>query len=397
MISLKQYIFSFILLFVIFTDELFYGFLAYSDIKVAHGMKSYIAIFIAIITYTLLIVDIYKEHLTKTNFFVLTTLLVILFFYILTGVLNNSPQDSYYSYLLVYGSLSIPACYLGIRLTKHLVFDKIRNIIPVFVIPITLILFYREQTFEGLVRNDDSGLNYQTISYFFSYLYSYCIFYLFFSKRNRHFIILDIVMFFMMIINAIGCFLGGGRGAFVFIVFISIFCLFSLFKASHIKKTYLIIITIFTIAIFISFASYFNIWESSGVERVNKSLTTDNNREVLWEKALNAFYDSPLLGHGLGSIWWTVGLYSHNIITDLLAESGIIGTIIVVYVLIEIIRRLFKLYKYHPEYMFVLIVFLGHFVQTMFSGYWYASFKLFFAYGFAFSITLSNSKKNKAI
>ena len=130
--------------------------------------------------------------------------------------------------------------------------------------------------------------------------------------------------------------------------------------------------------------SYFQVFESVGATRIVNSLTKDEGRMGLWEKAIDSFKESPIIGHGLGSVWWEVGFYSHNFLADLLVETGIIGTITIMSVLIKCVLRIIRLSKSNTMAMFLLIVFSGILVETAFSGYWLSASKLFLVYGFVY-------------
>ena len=54
-----------------------------------------------------------------------------------------------------------------------------------------------------------------------------------------------------------------------------------------------------------------------------EAIGTDN-RWIRWNLAWNAFTKSPVFGHGLGSVFYEVGFYSHNIFTDMLCEGGVV-------------------------------------------------------------------------
>ena len=130
----------------------------------------------------------------------------------------------------------------------------------------------------------------------------------------------------------------------------------------------------------------FNVMESAGMMRVMDKLTEDDNRMWLYKKAYDAFLESPVWGNGVGSIWWTVGFYSHNMFMDILAETGVVGGLFFVYIIMKTIWRLMISSKPHPIYILIFIVFSGALVHNMFSGYWVSAIKLFFVCSFVYSL-----------
>lgn len=390
--SFSKFFFAFFLLFVVFSDEIFYGYMAASGTAVESGMKSIEAILIAIVAYSLMLVDFMNKRITRRNIWQLLVLLIILLLYVITGYRYFPPQRLYHSYLLTYGSYSIPAAYVGMRLARTQDFSVINRILPYFVIPLTIVIGLRQGSFameNELVRHDASGLNYQNISYFMSFFYTYSVYYVFFSgiqHKGIYRTILKYLMVATMFLSAIFCLIGGGRGAFVYIIFITILLLYSLFKAYERRRGYITVLVFILGLVFVLLVDRFNVLESTGLERVTQYFSDDDTRLALWNAALEFFYQSPVIGWGLGSIWWTVGFYSHNILTDLLAETGLIGTLIVVVSIVIIFFRSYKLFMIDKSYLFVLLVFLGALVLSTFSGYWIAAHNLFFAFGFIYAI-----------
>lgn len=384
--------FSIFLLIVIFSEEIFFGFMALTGTSVESGMKSRMAIGIATVGYLMMVSDIVNGKLNARNIKQLAVLLLVLALYVLTGYIFGGGNEKYSSYLLVYGSYCIPAAYVGMRLARGIDLSNVNKLLPFIIIPLTLIVgsnmgkYIAEKT---LVNNDASGLNYQTVSYFMSFFYSYSTYYCFFSNVN-HQGFRNRLIFYAMLLNmfasAVFCLFGGGRGAFVYIVFITLYLAWSLYSANKGHRGYIVFLISVLSLVFIILSINLGVWDSAGMSRITAQLTEDEVREELWNKAIGAFLESPVVGHGLGSIWWTVGYYSHNMITDLLAETGIIGTGIVLYVLSLIFIRLSILYKMDKKFIFIILIFLGSLIHVIFSGYWLSAHNLFLIYGFVFSI-----------
>lgn len=387
-----SYLFPIFLLIVIFSEEIFYGFMALTGISVESGMKSRMAIVIAAVGYLMLLSDIVNARLNARNAKQFVALLLVLVLYVITGVLYGGGNAKHTSYLLVYGSYCVPAAYVGMRLARERNLTGINKLLPFFVIPLTLIIgsnMGRYMAESVLVREDASGLNYQSVSYFMSFFFSYSAYYCFFSNVDHKGFWKRILYFAMlanMFASALFCLFGGGRGAFVYIVFITLYLIWSLYSSNKGHRGYIVLIIAIISVVFLYLFMKLDVLDSAGMTRITEQLTADDEREELLGKALDAFKESPIIGHGLGSIWWTVGFYSHNIVADLMAETGIIGTGIVLYVLLLIFCRLYKMYKLEKSILFVILVYLGTLVEVTFSGYWIAAHQLFFAYGFVFAL-----------
>lgn len=106
-----------------------------------------------------------------------------------------------------------------------------------------------------------------------------------------------------------------------------------------------------------------NFWsDSSAIEQ--------DSRWIRWNLAWNAFEESPIWGNGIGSVFYKVGFYSHNIFTDLLCEGGILLTGVCIYILFRFLVKIKYLISCDRKFELILIIFLCSFVNILFSGYY---------------------------
>ena len=388
-------LFALFALFVIFADEVFYCYIAASGTIVESGMKAREAVFVAAVAYTMLFADIVNKRLSPRNLKLLFFLLIILLLYYITQFLfpDGFKMPNYTAHMLVYGALCVPAAYVGMRLARMGGENKMIDYLPVYVVPVSLIVGYSAilSSMAGrLLTNEESAFNYQTASYYLAYCFSYSVFFVFLYKeriKRRWGKLMSIIMFTMLFVCAIGCVMGGGRGAFVYLVLMGTYLIYRIIHKRGKAKTSTIILLGITAVIAVILVSRLNIFDSAGFTRVSTNLTTDDNRDALWRNAIKAFKDSPILGHGLGSIWWTVGFYSHSMFTDILAETGIIGTALFLWVLIKCFFTLQRRSKFSDFDMFIFLIFCGVFVECTFSGYWISTPKLFLTFGYVLGVS----------
>lgn len=385
---IKKYWLPFVALFVIFFDEFFNCSAIVVGFIVESGIKQYEAMLLAAIGYSMVVYDFLKGKIKKREYQTFVVLFAILFLYMLTPVFYGSPSDKYTSSLLVYGSECVPAAYIGIRFAKSESFHRINDLLPFFVIPISLLIgtigLAAAMMGETVSKYNDygveSGLNYQTLSYFMSFSYTYAFYYVFYGNQKSGLIniLLRIAMAGDMFFCATVCLMGGGRGAFVYIVGITLFMMLYYLKSSKKHRIKAIII----IALFAIISAYiiFNlgIMQTAGMGRVMDRLTEDSGRQELYRSALDAFLSSPIIGCGVGSIWWTVGFYCHNMILDMLAETGLVGTLFFLYIIWAILKRLLRLVNFDKTYLFFFFVMIGALMNGMFSGYYIEALKIFF-------------------
>lgn len=384
-------------LFVIFADEVFFCYMASSGTIVESGMKSREAIFVAAVAYSMLFMDIANHKLSSRNYRQLFALLGIMILYYLTQFFfpEGMKMPNYTAHLLVYGALCVPAAYVGMRLARTGGEEKMIDLLPVYVIPVALIVGSAAAITSAagtLLTNEESAFNYQSASYYLAYCFSYSVFFVFLydhGKQHKWGKLLSFVMFIMLFVCAAGCVLGGGRGAFVYLVLIGIYLVYRIIhkRGNGKAKVSTIVLLAVTTIIAVIIASRLNIFDSAGFTRVSENLTSDDNRDALWQRAIKAFKESPILGHGLGSIWWTVGFYSHSMFTDILAETGIVGTAIFLWMLAKSFFTLLRRSKYSQFDFFMFLIFCGIFVECSFSGYWISSPKLFLVFGYVFGLT----------
>ena len=161
----------------------------------------------------------------------------------------------------------------------------------------------------------------------------------------------------------------------------------SLQHVSFVTRLWTSILIILSAVVLLFLANRYGVFGSEGFLRVSENLTFDPVRNELRHRAISAFQESPIIGNGLGSIWWKLGFYSHNIVTDLLVESGIIGTFIIGLIMIRCLIRIARDSRKNRISLFLFIVFLGAITEVTFSGYWLSASKLFLIYGYVYATT----------
>ncbi len=387
--------FALFALFVIFNDELFYAFMYVTKIQLMSGMKGRLAMVTAAVAYLLMLYDMVTRRFSQRNFWQIVALSMILVLYLFTGLLYPHGWEYHYyvAHLLAYGGLSIPAAYVGMRLARGGYERSMLICLPYYLIVVAIVVGMA--TLTGFSENrilgwsaDDNGMNYQSSSYFMSFCFAYSAFYVFFlndMKKNAWQKMISLAVVPLVFLCAVGTIVGGGRGAFVNLLVATAFIVFRVFQRSTGKMGIKYIIMLAgAITVMIYLAVHYGIFDSAGALRVAGSLTVDEGRAELRRLALVSFGKSPLIGHGVGSIWWEVGFYSHNLIADILCETGFLGALVIIVTLAIIFFRLARGSKVNSLDFFLLLIYMGHMVHDMFSGYWISSPALFLVYGYVY-------------
>lgn len=389
----------FMALFAIFIDEMNYSIQILSGYVEDSKAKYIIAIFLAVIGYSLMFGDFINKKIQTRDKKILLFLFLLLILYVSTSFIYGL-KNKYISYLLVFITESIPAAYIGIRLSKSPHIDNINVLLPFFIIPTTLLIgsiglrYAMMAELASSMSGEVEGLGYQSLAYLMAFSYSYSCYFLFIMKGKTgiNWFIIRCATGLTMLFSVMICLTAGGRGGFVFIVAISMFLLYYYIKSSKRSRIKALVVVTILILLLFYLIGRFNVMESAGMARVMDKLTEDDNRMWLYQRAYNAFLEAPILGNGVGSIWWTVGFYCHNMFLDILAEMGATGCLFFLYIIIGTIWKLFKSAKAHPIYILLFIVFSGGLVYQMFSGYWVSAIKLFFVCSFVISLPKRKTK-----
>lgn len=385
---MKSWFFPIFFLIFLFSDQLLSTYLSLVGMTTQSGLLQRIFIPIAIVGYIILLRDTFMHGKKVYPILIITLVFGLLFF--LSSFMAPGVPAPYYNRLLRFGSICVAGVAVGVHLALYPSFDRIEKLLPFFIILFVVVLgrYGLEASMNNMIIKEEEGegigLNYQSFSYYMAIEYTYSIYFLLFSsiRGSRYHRTMFIPMAAAAIASAALCIMGGGRGPFVYLAFISL-VLFYFYQRT--RKTS--VNSIWTIALlilaFVFIVGRLNVFESAGFTRVSDNLTDDSTRQYLYGLAWEAFRESPIVGHGFGSIWWTVGWACHNMFLDLLAEGGIIGAGIVLYYFFITGKYLWKQPRMNSCYCLILIVFLETIIENTFSGYWVSSQAIWFAVAFA--------------
>lgn len=223
-------------------------------------------------------------------------------------------------------------------------------------------------------------LNYQSISYYSIFAFGFTM-YLLVRRGNVYTKYAKYALATVAVLQIVVTIMTGGRGAFV------LGCVFTLYYAlKHISFSKLIsyaligTIVLFTTNSILSNNEVFRM----GFDRIlnffgNTDAIGADNRWIRWNLAWNSFIESPFWGHGLGSVFYEVGFYSHNIFTDMLCEGGVVLIITYLCILLRFVRCARSLIAEDHRNEIIVIIFLCSFVMSCFSGYYLSETGLWLA------------------
>jgi O-antigen ligase len=83
------------------------------------------------------------------------------------------------------------------------------------------------------------------------------------------------------------------------------------------------------------------------------------SRVPLWYAAISLFLAHPILGYGSGTLYLTIGTAAHNILLSILAETGLVGFIIFLIILVIVFNEAVRLSKsYSGVWVAIFFVFM---------------------------------------
>lgn len=399
---MKSWFFPIFFLIYLFSDQLLSVILSLTGMSVQSGMLQKIFIPIAVISYVILVSDLMKLRNPNVRKVLLITGGFAILLFLSSFTYSPVPAD-YTARLLRFLSICVAGVAVGIHLASYPCFDKIEKLLPFFIFLFLYVLgsYGMEAALNNTIIYEGGegtgvGLNYQAFSYYMVIEYTYCLYFLFFSsiKGSRYYRTMVIPVAIMCIISAALCITGGGRGPFVYLVVVTLVFLVFNGATNKIFSRQMWMVPVLII-FFVLAASRLQVFDSFGFMRVSESMTEDATRPVLYAKAWASFLESPIIGHGFGSIWWTVGWPCHNMFLDLLAEGGIIGTGVVLYIFFFTGKFLWKNARRQPWLFLILVVYLEAVVENFFSGYWVSCQAIWFT--MAFAITYSRKAKEVSL
>src|SRR5699024_7160960 len=170
----------------------------------------------------------------------------------------------------------------------------------------------------------------------------------------------------------------GSRGSLVSVVLMLTlsFLIYMIWKKKFILGVVLITVIGTIVPVLFTNANF-----SFAIERILAGFSSSGDestsqRLVLYDTALNNFYENPIFGKGIGSFSNEIGryYYPHNIFLEVLNDFGVIGFVVLLFFLVMLLRKSIWIIK-QKSYQGHILVFLFQnvFIQLIFSGSYLAN------------------------
>lgn len=352
--------------------------------------KDFVLITSVISTFFILYNFFAKPATRKRVLLAITFMSIITLFYTLTGHIYKNYSDKYDSFFLVIIGQAFPtavtaaivACNIN---TQNYIKRAALFVAFLFTIVSLISAFMPSSMTSGGYMLTDSGLNYQQNSYLSAYATSLSLFYLF-SKNNVNWFfpfncqIFTYIPYILIILNFLTILISGGRGGLALFVILFFFTFYMVIRKKKLGSRHIFKYTLFLL--FIGILGYLCVQyaintsiETSGFERIVTTIHEGDNsgRDEIREDAFRKFSDSPIIGHGLGSVFFEIGEYSHNIFTDILVDAGFLGLFIFIGVIFCVVRKSLLFTNINSTDVIWLYIFIDGFIMSLFSGYYIAS------------------------
>ena len=295
----------------------------------------------------------------------------------------------YLAHFLRWGSVCMTSVVSGMMIMRKGMIEKVGKYIPFFTIVLTFLISKETYRGMGMLYGNEFGFNYQNVTYYQVSFLILNLYYLFFYRpkySTRIYKLLRLLVVVCSLMNIIYIISAGGRGGFIILVVSIIYVILSfLLKGKSNIYSRIAIILLVALA-FYSLADFFKLWDSAGLYRVTHMIEIDKGgRELLRELAKPIIEDSFYVGHGLGSVWFTLGYPSHNVIQDLMIELGVVGTVVFSAIWVFTYRKLYIMVDSNSMNQ-LLMLYSFNTIMMFFSGYWISQPAIWFIWGAVCSV-----------
>ena len=224
-------------------------------------------------------------------------------------------------------------------------------------------------------------LNANAYSYFCIFA-NFSLFYLYLKFKNKLLFLSTLILPLLFLVIA---FTTQSRAGLLLITTINIcFWLFinkpiNPSKFRKITRKFVIILALIILGF-----QFLKIYQGSRIQnRVTQTANKKDSREILIEEGIEVFIQNPILGVGLGQFpfYSKYRLFTHNSYTEILAEQGVIGGILLFsFYLIPTFKSIknYRSDKNNPLYKFYLLFFITFLIYNNFYVFYKFPFSMMY-------------------
>lgn len=306
--------------------------------------------------------------------------LMFLFFLVNTKISYTDTSGNFTGVFNSFLVRGFPSAMAGLLIGKRNRASGIdRFLVPIiFLTTIVLLVTVSKNPTGDIYLFTSLGIDRQTLSYMASYMICWCLYFLCNNERIeipfwQQTKACKSMVCVMAFLNIWPLFAGGGRGAMVIVFCFALYYVFYRIQPFRSVKGILgaavCVIAILYLWKYISTNSIL----ASGIERITVffSGTMDQSaleRVEIYQNAVALFNEHPILGGGPGYALCEMGIWSHNIFLDLLADTGMIGTGIFTIWILSCFVTVFRNAKSDSNVEAAFILGMNSFIMLCFSG-----------------------------
>lgn len=368
-------IIDFLVFLLLFSGPVLNSFLYLFGITASSGQLAIIYLFVDVSSVVLYFCT-KKPHVPKNLVYTLCILALILVGFLFTSQYYQNYDAQFYSELKLYLA-TVPAVLALSLLVSHTKHYSINASLILFAdVILTVILVFLIRNYSNVdgssLIHDDSGFLYQNISYYSAFNVGLTLFLLYEKKFKKVFT--RFLYYALVFVQVAICVLSGGRGGLLLAII-----LIALYIILQLRKSILILVPVFLVGFVFLFVPIPGIENES----ISRSLSVfsgggiDELRADLQSQAISFFMQKPIFGNGIGSVFYLVGIYSHNFITDILCETGIVGLFALFWLLFVFVKLSKVAIRKGSIYRLAIVFLICGIVMNSFSGYiWVNQFVL---------------------
>ena len=171
---------------------------------------------------------------------------------------------------------------------------------------------------------------------------------------------LSIVGIFGTVLSLLGVFLVQERSSLFLAVFLGVFLVYKLIKTKSTGTSRPVIISIFILSV-LFIGDYVVERIVEGDSRIVQIGMDSTGRDILWTKTAEYIAQNPIFG-GFDRLA-EMGVFPHNVLLNAYVYGGLIGFVIIVYLLYIQFKLLWKIYKHSNSESYVLLTFAVAYVS----------------------------------
>lgn len=378
--------------FAMLSQPLFFSFMGLLGIEYEGTDSSvvYVAyiITIAVLSLLIYIYGVAAKGILKRESILIGIVILLLILHILWVMFDPFGTDLFPRFLAFFVLFGLPGFFAAATVIKMHLTPQLMRIGEMFFITMAfgVVIFSVLPSFAGVRTASLAGASYQALSYYSAFTFGMLLIYsMYLPKAFRFSWVKSFwyksLSYGLMLGCALGCFMGGGRGAFLlliaylFMVFTTVF----LNKENFITQKGIVntFVKLFLVVLlFTVFFSYFwgHEFIQSGFFRAIQFISADggidlergsSGRKTVYQDAIEYIAEKPLAGYGPFGFREKT-LHAHNIFLEILLQVGAVGLIAFMLffgMLVINARKNWSLYNY-----WAFGLFLYPLIMTMFSG-----------------------------